>query len=555
MVGWLLSMRRAVSIQFEKNCSLNTENRTLRRKEKDETMVDETSAPSRSLAQKTGLYLGTGLFLVVILFFDLEPGKPIVTRMAAVAVLMAVWWITDTIPLFATALLPMILYPLLGILSTKATAPIYINSTIFLFLGGFIIALTMEHWNLHKRIALFIIRIIGGGPSRIVLGFMVAAAFLSMWISNTATAIMMLPIGMAIISKMEAEFGVEETHKLTLGLMLGIAYACSVGGMATLVGTPPNLAFARIFSITFPAAKPIAFGTWFIMALPLSGVLVAVIWGILTKILYRVPAHVTIDKSIVDKEYKDLGPMSFEERAVLLIFSLTAVLWVFRKDLILGFVSIPGWSNLIPYPKLIDDGTVALVMAMLVFFIPTRSAGADSPTLMAGEKIIDNLPWGIVILFGGGFALAKGFQSTGLSTLIGQNFAGIGQLHPIVMVLIICTVMTFLTEVTSNTATTQMILPILASVAVDIKIDPLLLMIPATLAASCAFMMPIATPPNAIVFGSGRIKIAEMAKTGLIINLIGVILITLLYFVGPAIFDIDINVFPEWAQQMAAGSK
>jgi sodium-dependent dicarboxylate transporter 2/3/5 len=197
-------------------------------------------------------------------------------------------------------------------LSTKVTAPIYVNSTIFLFLGGFIIALTMEKWNLHKRIALLIIRTIGSGPSRIVLGFMVAAGFLSMWISNTATVIMMLPIGMAIISKMESEFGAEETHKLTLGLMLGIAYACSVGGMATLVGTPPNLAFARIFSITFPTAKPIAFGSWFFLALPLSAVFMVVIWSIFTKILYRVPAHVTIDRSIVEKEYRALGRMSYE---------------------------------------------------------------------------------------------------------------------------------------------------------------------------------------------------------------------------------------------------
>ncbi len=517
-------------------------------------MAEKTPAPGRSLAQKVGLFLGPGLFLIIVLFFDLEPGKPIVTRMAAVAALMAVWWITDTIPLFATALLPLILYPLLGILSTKATAPIYVNSTIFLFIGGFIIALTMEHWNLHKRIALLIIRTIGSGPSRIVLGFMAAAAFLSMWISNTATAIMMLPIGMAIISQMESEFGAAETHKLALGLLLGIAYACSVGGMATLVGTPPNLAFARIFSITFPAAKPIAFGTWFIMALPLSVCFLVIIWLFLTRILFRVPKHVKIDKSIVEKEYKGLGPMSFEERAVLVIFILTAVLWVFRKDLVLGFISIPGWSNLIPHPKLIDDGTVALVMAMLLFFIPTRSPDAESPTLMGGEKIIDNMPWGIVILFGGGFALAKGFQTTGLSTLIGQNFAGIGQLHPIVMVFIICATMTFLTEVTSNTATTQMILPILASVAVQNQINPLLLMIPATLSASCAFMMPIATPPNAIVFGSGRIKIADMARTGIIINIIGIIMVTLLYFVGPAIFGIESNVFPEWAQQMG-GSK
>jgi solute carrier family 13 (sodium-dependent dicarboxylate transporter), member 2/3/5 len=517
-------------------------------------MVDEVTSESRSLAQSIGLWLGFGLFLIILLFLDLEPGKPIVTRMAAVAVLMAVWWITDAIPLFATAMLPMILYPLLGILSTKATAPIYVNSTIFLFLGGFIIALTMERWNLHKRIALVIIRLIGGGPSRIVLGFMVAAAFLSMWISNTATAIMMLPIGLAIIAEMESEFGVEETHKLTLGLMLGIAYACSVGGMATLVGTPPNLALSKIFSITFPAAEPIAFGTWFFMALPLSVVFLVIIWLILTKVLFRVPEHVTIDKSIVDKEYKELGSMSFEESAVLLIFCSTAVLWVFRIDLNLGFVTIPGWSRLIPYPDLIDDGTVALVMAMLMFFIPSRSPGADTATLIDAD-VIDKMPWRIVLLFGGGFALAAGFQSTGLSALIGQNFTGIGHLHPFFMVAIICFSMTFLTEVTSNTATTQMILPILASVAVTIQINPLLLMIPAALSASCAFMMPIATPPNAIVFGSGRIKIAEMARTGLLINIIGIILITLLYFVGPAIFDIDPNVFPDWAKQMAAGNK
>ncbi len=517
-------------------------------------MPHKTVRPTRSISQKTGLILGPVLFLMVILFLDLEPGKPVVTRMAAIAVLMAVWWITDAIPLFATSLLPMILYPLLGILSTKATAPIYVNSTIFLFLGGFMIALTMEQWNLHKRIAVYIIRLIGGGPSRIVLGFMVAAAFLSMWISNTATAIMMLPIGLAIVSKMESDFGAKETHKLTLGLMLGIAYACSVGGMATLVGTPPNLAFARIFSITFPAAKPIAFGTWFVMALPLAAALLVVIWWMLTKVLYRVPAHVTIDRSIVNKAYKELGPMSFEERVVLLIFSLTAVLWVFRKDLILGFVSIPGWSNLLPYPELIDDGTVAMLMALLIFFIPTRSANAETPTLM-GTDVINKMPWHIVILFGGGFALAKGFQSTGLSALIGQNFAGIGQLHPIVMILMICTVMTFLTEVTSNTATTQMVLPILASLAVDIKINPMLLMIPATLSASCAFMMPIATPPNAVVFSSGRIKIAEMAKTGIIINIIGIIMVTLLYFIGPAIFNIDANVFPDWALQIGSGTQ
>lgn len=515
-------------------------------------MSEESSKPDKTIAQKIGLYLGLALFLIIMLFFDLDPEKPIITRMAAVAILMAVWWITDAIPLFATALLPLLLYPLLGIMTGKAISPIYVNSTIFLFMGGFMIALTMENWNLHRRIALFIIRLIGGGPSRIILGFMVAAAFLSMWISNTATAIMMVPIGMAIVAQMEAKFDVKETHKFTVGLMLGIAYACSVGGMATLVGTPPNLSLVRIYEITFPTAKPIAFGTWFIMGLPLCVVMMGIIWFMLTKIFFRVPSHVTVDKSIVDREYEELGSMSFEEKVVMVIFFLTAFLWVFRKDLNLGFISIPGWSNLIPYPKMIDDGTVALCMSMIMFIIPTKSSDAKSATIM-GPEVIKNIPWNIVLLFGGGFAMAQGFQVTGLSALIGSKFAGLAGLHPMIMIIIICFGLTFLTEVTSNTATTQMILPILASLALDMQTNPLLLMIPATLSASCAFMMPVATPPNAIVFGSGRISIAEMAKVGFFINIIGVIVISIFfYFIGTAVFSIDPNVFPEWAKAAAA---
>lgn len=510
---------------------------------------------SKTIGQKIGLFLGPLLFFITILFLDFDPDKPIITRMAAIAILMAVWWITDAIPLFATALLPIILYPLLGIMKGKAIAPIYVNSTIFLFMGGFMIALTMERWNLHKRMALVIIRFIGGGPSRIILGFMVAAAFLSMWISNTATAIMMVPIGLAIVSQMEAKFDVKETHKFTVGLMLGIAYACSVGGMATLVGTPPNLSFARIYEITFPTAKPIAFGMWFIMGLPLCIVMMGVIWVTLTKIFFRVPPHITVDRSIVDKEYEELGPISYEERIVLTIFSLTAILWIFRKTLNLGFVKIPGWSQLLPYPKLIDDGTVALFMAMLMFLIPVRSKEATSPTIM-GPDVVQKIPWNIVLLFGGGFAMAKGFQVTGLSGLIGQQFSGLAGMPTILMIMIICFGLTFLTEVTSNTATTQMILPILASLAVDMQTNPLLLMIPATLSASCAFMMPVATPPNAIVFGSGRIRIAEMARVGIFINIIGVIVISLFFYVvGTAIFSIDANVFPEWAKAVGTVAK
>ncbi|MCG6861307.1 MAG: anion permease, partial [Chromatiaceae bacterium] len=284
----------------------------------------------RSRLQLVGLFLGPLLFFLTM-SLDLDPEKPIVTGMAAVAVLMATWWITEAIPLAATAILPMLLFPMLGIMTGKATAPLYVNSTIFLFMGGFMIALAMERWQLHRRIALRVIKTIGGGPTRIVLGFMGASAFLSMWISNTATAVMMLPIGLSIILQMEKEFDAKDTRNFSVALMLGIAYAASVGGMATLVGTPPNLALQRVFELTFPTGQGISFGQWFVMALPISLVMLGIIWVVLTKVFFRSPAHLKVDKSIVDREYKALGSMSFEERVVLVVFVCTALLWIFRQ--------------------------------------------------------------------------------------------------------------------------------------------------------------------------------------------------------------------------------
>ena len=507
-------------------------------------MVNENG---RTKAQLVGLVLGPILFFLVLLF-DLVPDKPVVTRMAAVALLMSVWWITEAIPLAATAMLPMILYPLMGILQGKATAPIYFNSTIFLFIGGFMIALTMEKWDLHKRLALLTIKTIGGGPSRIVLGFMVASAFLSAWMSNTATAIMMLPIGLSIILKMESQFGSEDAHRFSLCLMLGIAYAASMGGMATLVGTPPNLVLQRTYQLTFPKAPAISFGMWMIMAVPLTVIMVLTIWIVLTKIVYRPPSHLKVDPKIVEKEYRDLGPMTHEEKVVAIVFFLTAILWVFRADLVLGFVTIPGWSNLLPTASFIDDATVAVFMASLMFFFPTGKKVVDSPTIM-DVTVFKQIPWDIVLLFGGGFALAKGFQVTGLSDFIGAKLHIMAGFSEVAMIGVICATLTFLTELTSNTATTQMVLPILASIAVAMKTHPLLLMIPAALASSCAFMMPVATPPNAIVFGSGRVKIGEMVKAGLLINLIGIVVVTVVFLLmGTVIFGIESGVLPGWAQ-------
>ncbi|MBL0717222.1 MAG: anion permease [Desulfosarcina sp.] len=380
---------------------------------------------------------------------DLESGNPVVTRMAAVAALMAIFWITEAIPLFATALLPLILYPLLGIMKGKAIAPVYFNSTIFLFIGGFMIALTMEKWNLHKRIALWIIKLIGGSPAMIVLGFMAASAFLSMWISNTATAVMMVPMGLAIILKMEEEFGKEDTKKFSVSLMLGIAYACSAGGIATLVGTPPNLSFVRIFEIIFPLAEPISFGQWMLMGVPLMLLMGFFIWIMLTKIFFRPPIHLKADREIVNQEYKALGPVSFEEKAVFAVFVATAFLWIFRKKLETGFITIPGWSDFLPWPGFIDDGTVAMFMAMLLFFIPVKNKTSKESTLMGAEVIL-RLPWNIVLLFGGGFALAKGFQITGLSVLIGENFQNLAGIPALIMIPLICGSITFITELTSN---------------------------------------------------------------------------------------------------------
>lgn len=507
-------------------------------------MIEGKIAPVRSFSQNFGLVSGPVLFIAVLLV-SRGLGPP-ASRMAALAALMAVWWITEAIPLFATALLPLIFYPLLGIKSGEATAPLYINSTIFLFVGGFMTALTMGKWNLHKRIALWIIRHIRGGPSFIILGFMAAAAFLSMWISNTATAIMMFPMGLAIVLQMEERFG-SDARPFTVGLMLGIAYACSVGGMATPVGTPPNLACREIFENTFPKAGPVSFAQWMMMGVPISAVMLVCIWLVLTRVFYRLPAHLQVDRTVVEEEYRKLGPMLFEEKVILAVFAATACLWLLRTDIDLEFVTLPGWSRLLPYPRLIDDGTVALFMATTLFFVPTRNK-AGSPTIM-GADVVGKIPWDIVLLFGGGFALAQGFTDTGLSAALGSKLYLFSNLPPLAMIAVVCIIMTFLTELTSNTATTQTVLPILISVAVAMKINPLMLMVPATLSASCAFMMPVATPPNAIVFGCGRLKIADMARAGLVINFIGVAVITaLFYLIALPVFSIAPGVFPEWAR-------
>ncbi len=488
---------------------------------------------------------GPLLALLVILLLDLDPGNREVTLTAAVALWMAVWWITEAIPIAATALLPVALFPILGVASGRDIASQYFNHVIFLFVGGFMIALALQRWNLHKRIAIRIMLLIGTSPSRIILGFMAASFFLSMWISNTATVMMMLPIAMAVIAKLEGSFEKRGVNRVATSILLGTAYASSVGGMATLIGTPPNLAFIKIFEETFPQAPEISFAGWIIFALPISLVFAFIIWIILTARVGLGKGRMAADRSIFQDEYSKLGKFTFEEKIVLADFAILAFLWLFRKPIVIGDFVIPGWSGPLPVPEFIDDGTVAIAMALILFLIPSKNR--------PGRMIIDwktavSLPWGIVILFGGGFALAYAFKSSGLSLWIGSQLSGLAGFPPLLMIMAICLMMTFLTELTSNTATTQTLLPIIAAVGIGIGVDPLLLMIPATLSASCAFMLPVATPPNAIVYGAGWFKIGEMSRVGIILNLAGVFLISLGFYYAARIFlGIELGTFPTWA--------
>jgi len=492
------------------------------------------------------LILGPLLSLGLCVFADLDPGHPEVTLAAAVALLMAFWWITEAVPLAVTALLPMVLFPVLGIMDGREVAPVYFNHIIFLFLGGFFVALAMERWDLHRRIALKLLLFFGTRPKNLLLGFMTTAAVLSMWISNTATTMVMVPIVLAITLKLEetADPG-SSKRKTTVGLLLGVAYGATLGGIATLVGTPPNLALIRIFEMRFPEAPEISFARWMIYALPISFLLLLIVWALLCIFFLR-GKSTGMEKEILRKRYEEMGPITYEQKVVLIVFIGLALLWLLRSDLEFGFFTLPGWANLFPYPSYLNDGSVAIAMSILLFMIPARAN--------RGKRIMDwettkRLPWNIVLLFGGGFALAKGFETSGLSQWMGTMLEGSGGLHPLVLIASVCLLITFLTELTSNTATAQILLPIIASLALATNIHPLLLMMPATLSCSLAFMLPVATPPNAIIFGSGKLRVTDMARIGFILNLIGVLAVTMAtWIIGRLVFDIDIAQLPAWVQ-------
>lgn len=558
----------------------------------ESSVIKPISTPMRS---KVGLWLGPLVFVLMLFFVDLDPANPLVTRMAAVILLMAIWWITEAIPLSATALLPIVLFPFLGIMRGRLVpasnqidfdavtlrngllpsdldiiypnvAGQYMDWIILLFLGGFIIATAVEKWNLHKRIALHILRLIGGQPHRLVLGFMLATGFLSMWLSNTATAMMMMPMGMSMILLYEdlnkqivADGGKIDARaeNFSLTILLGIAYSASIGGFATLIGTPPNGVLLTQLPQLFPDAPEITFASWMMFALPMSAVYMLIAWLVLTRFVFPLPPTTPFSgREFIHNEIAKLGVMSTEEKRVTVVFVSAALLWMTRKDRLFGpEIDIFGWSHYLdsflvwmgtsPVGYMIDDGTVSIAMGLALFMIPASK--------QVGGRLMDwedakKLPWGILILFGGGLALAKGFTTTGLGTYIANQLEVLlGDASPLVIVMSTVGFITALTEVSSNTATISVSLPIMASLSQAIEVHPLLLLIPTTLAASCAFMLPVSTPPNAIVYGSGRVPIMKMVIAGFWLDVLSVLLLTLfVYTLGHLTFGV-LGPFPAWA--------
>ncbi len=476
-----------------------------------------------------GMVLGPVLAVAVFLLLPdslADQGK--IT--AAVAVLMAVWWITEALPLAATALLPMVLFPFFGVSDIGDAAAPYADDIIFLFMGGFMIALAMQRWNLHKRIALRTVLAVGTKPVLLVAGFMIATGFISMWVSNTATAVMMMPIGLSVLGLVSQLGDGKGDPNFATALMLGIAYAASIGSLATIIGTPPNTLLVGYLEENFGIT--ISFGEWMLFGLPIAVVLLALAWFVLTRVFRPRLTSLPGGRELIRKQVDDLGPMSRGEWNALAVFTLAAVSWIVIPTL----ADIEAVANAVPWLGNISDAGIAIAAAVLLFALPVNRR--------EGVRTLDwdtakGLPWGILLLFGGGLSLSKHFTDTGLSEWIGQRVGALDALPVIVLAAVVALLVLLLTELTSNTATAATFLPILGGVAVGLGYGPMVLVVPAALAATCAFMLPVATPPNAIVFGTGHVTIGQMVKGGVWLNAIALVVITLAaYTLGAWVFGL-----------------
>jgi sodium-dependent dicarboxylate transporter 2/3/5 len=479
------------------------------------------------VSRKIFLLLGPLLAALIIAFADLDPGNPKVTLMAAIAAWMAVWWLAEPVHLAVTALVPFVFLPVLGIADVQTVAHEYMDPVMFLFIGGFLLAFAIERWGLHRRISLRILSAVGNSPSHILLGVMLTAWLLSMWISNTATVMMLLGAVMAIVKQLDSHMSDEaQAHRAGAGVLTGLAYAATIGGMATLVGTPPNMIFYRSYLAAYPENNDLNFNTWIAFALPLSAVFIFIAWMVIRFVMMRHTRKIKFDKKLFVQMRRELGSMNRDEKVVLVVFACTILLWFTRVGFQFGHLKIPGWVELLgEHGRYIQDSTVAVAMALLLFLIPSHTE--KGRTLLTWTEARE-LPFDIILLFGSGFALAKGFEISGLSTWLAGSLELLQGAPIWLLVLVIAAVVTLISEFASNVASIQLALPVLISMQKVLDVHPLILMVPATLAASLGFMLPVATAPNTIVFGTGRIKVSQMVKAGFILDIIGIGLIVVL---------------------------
>lgn len=478
-----------------------------------------------------GLFAGPAAFVIMILIPVPENMDPEAWNVASIAVFMAIWWVSEAVPIPVTALLPIIFFPVLNVMEVSGATQPFANPLIYLFMGGFIIALAMEKTNLHKRVALRIVQFVGTSPEAIVVGFMGAAAFLSMWVSNTATAMMMLPIALSLIELVEKnpedENGELETN-FAIVLLLSLAYACNIGGIATLIGTPPNALMAGFMLDNYDV--DIGFGQWMLVGMPVVIVALPLVYLVLTRIILPINMKtIPGGRKLIVNELAKMGMISREEKMVGSVFLLTATLWIVR----------PLLETYIPN---ISDTGIAIFGAVMMFLLPVRNDNKELDFVLKWDDA-KRLPWEILILFGGGLSLAAGITETGLAEWVGESLAGLEFLHISMLIILSLTTVIFLTEITSNTATAAAFIPILASVAISMGYDPLILAVPAAIGASCAFMLPVATPPNAIVFGSNMLSIPQMAKVGVVFNFFMVFVITfVLYITIGYVFGVEFGL-------------
>lgn len=461
-----------------------------------------------------GLVAGLVAFALFLAFFSPDGLDRPALMVAAIGVLMAIWWATEAIPLSVTALVPVIAFPIAGVVPIDEAAAPYANPIIFLFLGGFLVALAVERSQLHRRIALLIFRALGSSGRGLVAGFMLAAALLSMWISNTSATLMLFPIAVSlalVVGETSPGLTAKAKHDFQIALLLGLAYGASIGGVATLVGTPTNAFMAGFLQSEYQLEIP--FARWMIIGLPVSLILLPLGWFLLTRCLFPVSfASSAETRDELARRYAALGSMSTAEKRTAILFAFLVVGWILRKP-IAAALGLDGLS----------DAGVAMFAALLAFVIPS---GTDRHALVTWQDTT-RLPWGVLILFGGGLSLAAALSSSGLTLWLGQQLAPLGAINHILLIVALTSLVIFLTELTSNVATTATLLPVVAALAVELGLDPLMLVVPVTIAASCAFMLPVATPPNAIVFSSGEISIREMMRAGFWLNIFAILLVSI----------------------------